>query len=79
METSNDYNNYRCQHENDNGECTHEYEGYGCIKDRCHMYGTMMVRIGSDEKLCSYKQDNYCTRFKKFHCPGAESCHSFNL
>ena len=72
--------NYKCQHENENGECTFEYEGYGCIKDRCNVYGTVMVRMdGGEEKLCSYKQDDYCTRNRKFHCPGVENCHTFNL
>jgi hypothetical protein len=79
MDGSFDFGNYRCQHENENGECTNEYEGYGCIKDRCSIFGTEMVRLDGEKKLCSYRQEDYCTRFRRFHCPGVEHCHTLNL
>jgi hypothetical protein len=79
MESVYDYENYKCNYENNEGECTHEYEGYGCIKDRCQVFGTVMVKLSGDEKVCSHRQDNYCMKFRKFHCPGVETCHAFNL
>ena len=79
METDYNSENYKCNYENESGECTHEYEGYGCIKDRCDLYGSMMVKLQTEKRVCTHKQDNYCMKFRKFHCPGVDTCHEFNL
>lgn len=78
MDARYDFRNFRCSFENENGECTGNYDGFGCIKDKCEIYGLSMLRA-DNRKVCSYNQDNYCARFKKFNCPGVENCSSIRL
>jgi hypothetical protein len=49
------------------GFCQGKYEGFGCIKNRCDIYG----------RRCEFLANTYCQKYKRFFCTGDEDCNTF--
>ena len=57
-----------CQFLAEDGLCRGPYQGFGCIGDSCQ---------ADKETECGFLVDGaYCSRFRKFGCPGPTYCNS---
>ena len=60
---------YKCGYLDNDGQCTHIYKGFACVWERCEYYKKII------DVQCPYKEGRgYCTKFKRFHCPGEDKC-----
>ena len=57
----------RCDFLGPDGKCSGEYNGFGCIKEKCK---------ADRRKHCEFSTPEgfYCSKYKRFECVGAENC-----
>jgi hypothetical protein len=57
----------RCDFLAADGKCTGQYNGFGCIKDKCK---------AEKRKRCEFSTPEgfYCMKYQRFECVGSENC-----
>jgi hypothetical protein len=56
-----------CDYLDPNGNCTGQYKGFACIKDKCRAEVRKRCQFSTPEGF-------YCLKYRRFECVGPENC-----